>query len=415
MMRAHALCLLLACGRALADDADAAALLLADQAPAAVERAGDWQAFIEGALGQSRLRNGALVDNQRLSVDVQLDKTFAPGWRAVFADRLDLRGSNEPAQQDSINTLKEAYVSWQASDERIVDLGRINARNGVALGYNPTDYFRDGAVRSIVSADPRSLKQNRLGSVMLRGQALWNNGSFTALYSPKLASERNDDAFSPDLGATNNRNRWLLAASQKLSEHINPQWLLYDEENGAPQLGLNLAVLVNDAMVTFVEWSGGRSRSLLSQALNGPDDTAFRNRLATGFTYTTANKLSVTLEYHYNGAGLGDAEWNALPRTAPAAYGQYRRVVQNLQDLPTRQAAFLYVFWQDLMISHVDLNAMLRFNAADHSKLSWIEARYHWDRSEVALQWQRNSGSPVSEFGVVPQQRIVQVLYRYFF
>jgi hypothetical protein len=390
-------------------------LLLADQALAAVERASDWQVFIEGALGQSRLRNGALAHNQRLSADVLFDKAIAPGWRAVFADRLELRWNNEPAQQNSINTLKELYLSWQASEAGIVDFGRINARYGGALGYNPTDYFRDGAVRSVVSADPRSLKQNRLGSVMLRGQALWDNGSFTALYSPKLASAPSDDAFSPDLGATNNRNRWLFAASQKLSEHINPQWLLYDEENGSPQLGLNLAVLANDATVAFVEWSGGRSRSLLSQALNGPDDTAFRNRLAAGFTYTTANKLSLTLEYHYNGAGLGDAEWNALPRTAPAAYGQYRRVVQNLQDLPTRQAAFLYMFWQDLMISHVDLNAMLRFNAADHSKLSWIEARYHWDRSEVALQWQRNSGSPVSEYGVVPQQRIVQVLYRHFF
>ena len=414
MTRALALCLLLASARVLADDADEAALLLADQAPAATERAGDWQVFVEGALGQSRLANGALADNQRLSVDVLLDKAVAPGWRVVLADRLDMNWHNEPVRQNGVNTLKEIYASWQASDDRMVDLGRINARNGVAIGYNPTDYFRDGASRSIVSADPASLKKNRLGSVMLRGQALWSGGSLSALYSPKLVSQPNAASLNADIGSTNNRDRWLLAASHKLSDNFNPQWLLYGEENRSPQFGFNLAALANDATVAYVEWSGGRSRSLLTQVLGG-DDTAFRNRLSTGLTWTAANKLSVTLEYQYNGAGLREADWTALPRTAPAAYGQYRRVLQNLQEMPTRQAAFLYASWQDALISHLDLNAMLRLNVADDSRLSWIEARYHWGRREVALQWQRNDGSAVSEFGAAPQRRIVQVLLRNFF
>ncbi len=400
---------------AMAEDADAAALMLADQAPATVERASDWHVFAEGALGQTRQRSGTLADNQRLSIDVLLDTSLAPGWRAVFADRLDMNWQSDPARQYGINTLKEAYLSWQASDEQLFDLGRINVRNGVATGYNPTDYFRDGASRSIVSADPGSLKKNRLGSVMLRSQTLWNGGSLSASYSPKLAEQPNTAALSPDIGATNNRDRWLLAASQQLADGITPQWLLYQEEGQSTQLGFNLALLLNDATVGYIEWSGGRSRSLLSQALNGADDTAFRNRLATGLTYTTRNKVTLTLEYQYNGAGLREAEWNALPRTAPAAYGQYRRAVQNLQELPTRQAVFFYGSWQDALINHLDLNAMLRVDVADSSRLSWLEARYHWDRSEVALQWQRNSGGPASDFGAASQRRIVQALYRYFF
>jgi hypothetical protein len=427
MRRILALSFLLLSGVVWAQDPDAAALLLADQEPPPAVRASDWQAFTEGAFGTSALRNGTSVANQRLSLDVQLDKSLASGWRAVFADRLDLNWYNAPSRQNSINTLKEAYLSWQARDDQLFDLGRVNVRNGVAIGYNPTDYFRAGANRSIVSADPGSLKRNRQGSVMLRSQSLWRDGALTALYSPRLASQPNPQsnpqsnpqpnaaAWNPDLGATNNQHRWLLAASHKLSENINPQWLLYDEEHRSPQLGFNLALLVNDATVSYVEWSGGRSRSLLSQTLNSADDTAFRNRIATGLTYTTANKLSLTLEVQYNGAGLREAEWNALPRTAPAAYGQYRRTVQNLQDMPTRQALFFYAAWQDALINHVDLNAMLRFNAADDSRLSWLEARYHWDRAEVAMQWQMNSGNAVSEFGASPQRRIVQALLRYFF
>ena len=41
--------------------------------------------------------------------------------------------------------------------------------------------------------------------------------------------------------------------------------------------------------------SGGRSPSLLTQALGTPDDSAFRNRTALGFTYTTADNLSLTI------------------------------------------------------------------------------------------------------------------------
>jgi len=78
----------------------------------------------------------------------------------------------------------------------------------------------------VVSLDPASLRENRLGSAMLRGQALWTGGSLTALYSPKLADQRNDAVFSADLGATNQRERWQLALSEKLSDALNPQWLL---------------------------------------------------------------------------------------------------------------------------------------------------------------------------------------------
>jgi hypothetical protein len=404
---------------AFAEDPDAAALQLADEAQAETAKASDWAAFVEIAGGRSTLRNGAQshnqADNQRLSLDVALDKRLSSAWRLVFADRLDMNWHDEPTRQDGINTLKEVYLGWQAQDDLLFDLGRINVRNGVATGYNPTDYFRTGAVRSVVSADPGSLKKNRQGSVMLRAQTLWAGGSFSAAYSPKLSDQPSDAALNPNVGATNNQDRWLFALSQKLSEHVNPQWLLYKEERQPAQLGFNLTLLANDATVLYAEWSGGRSRSLFSQATSGADDTAFRNRASTGLTYTTSNKLSLTLEYQVNGAGLQDDQWSALPRTAPQAYGRYRALVQTAQDMPTRNAVFFYASWQDAMVNHLDLNGMVRYNVADSSRLSWLEARYHWDRYDAALQWQMNSGSVASEFGASAQRRTLQALLRYFF
>ncbi len=416
MVRALALTLLAAAGPALADDEDAAALALADKAPTVAEHARDWRVSMQAAARESGQRSGNAADDAEfLALDMHYDRTFARNWRAVFADRLDLSWQRRLSNENTVNTLKDAYLSWQPQPDRIADLGRINTRYGVASGYNPTDYFRAGAIRSIVSIDPASLRENRLGSVMLRGQTLWSDGSLTGLYSPKLADRPNDGAFDPDVGATNHKNRWLIAASQRLSDSFNPQWLFSGEQGRAPQLGLNLTTLLNDATVAYFEWSGGRSPSLVSQALNRADDTAFRNRLASGLTYTTASKLSLTLEYEFNGAGLDREDWNALRQGSPPAYLQYRTFVQTLQDLPTKQNAFLYVKWQDAFVIHFDLSAFERFDVVDHSHLSWLEARYHWNHVDLAWQWQLNSGDAGSQYGALPQRQIWQALITYFF
>ena len=414
-MRALVVILLLAAVPALAADEDGAALTLADQTAETAEKSSDWRVFSEtAARASTRQGTGLGQHGERLSLDLRYDGRLAPGWRAVVADRLDMnRGTL--ASNGNINTLKEAYLSWQAAPDRIADLGRINARQGVALGYNPTDYFRAGALRSIVSLDPASLRENRLGSVMLRGQGLWSGGSLTGLYSPKLADHPNSGAYNLDIGATNQRARWQLALGQKLSESVNPQWLLSGGAGQLPQLGFNLTGLMNDATVAYAEWSGGRASSLLTQALTRPQDTAFRSRLASGLTYTTTSNVSLTLEYEYNGAGLDQSDWNALRRGSPAAYGAYRAFVANLQDPATRQALFLHALWQDALLKHLDLTAMLRYDAVDGSRLQWLEARYHWTRLDLALQVQLNNGRPGSDYGALSERRILQALARFFF
>jgi hypothetical protein len=401
---------------ALADDVDAAALLLADTTATAPEQGSDWRVYVEAAVRESRRQGpGLALHGARLSLDARFDKTFAPGWRAVFADRLDLNRIDGVSGNRDVNTLKEAYLSWQLQPDRVADLGRINARNGVALGYNPTDTFRAGALRSVVSLDPASLRENRLGSAMLRGQTLWTSGSLTALYSPKLAHQANDSVFSPDFGATNQRARWQVALSQKLSDALTPQWLLSGGARQSPQLGLNLTALPNDATVAYLEWSGGRAASLAAQALMRPDDAAFRSRLSTGLTYTTPGNVSLTAEYQYNGAAQDRAGWETLRRGPPPAYGLYRGLVANLQEPPTRDNVFLYAVWQDALIKRLDLTAMVRYDVADHSRLQWLEARYHWSRVDLALQTQLNSGVAGSNYGALPDRRLWQALLRYFF
>jgi hypothetical protein len=94
---------------------------------------------------------------------------------------------------------------------------------------------------------------------------------------------------------------------------------------------------------------------------------------------------------------------------------QYREFVQTLQDPPTRQNVFAYAVWKDAIIVHLDLSAMQRFDAVDHSRLSWLEARYHWSRIDLALQWQLNGGADGTVYYALPQWEIWQTLMTYCF
>jgi hypothetical protein len=415
-MRVSLLILLLAAAPAHAADDDAAALSLADKTPVAEQTASDWRVFTEGVLGESTLRNnGRSQGDAHLFLDAHYDGAFAQGWRAVFADLLDLHWRDSPSHQNAVNTLIDAYVSWQMQPDRIGDLGRINTRYGAATAYNPTDYFRVNAIRSIISIDPASLRENRLGSVMVRGQALWSGGSLTALYSPKLADRPNASALNPDLGATNFRDRWVVALGQELATNFNPQFLVYGQAGQSPQVGVNLTTLVNASTVAYLEYSGGRSPSLFTQALMLQADDAFRSRLATGLTYTTESNLSLTAEYQYSGAGFNHAGWDAIRSGPPAIYAQYRAFASRVQDPPTTRRVFLNAKWQDALINHLDLSAFANVNLLDSSRQFWAEARYHWTHVDAALQRQLNSGAPGSEYGALPARHTSQLLLTYFF
>lgn len=419
MPRLLAAALLLLAGLARADDPDAAALALPGSNPEpAAQNASNWQWFVEAAAGPSVRRDSSLQERkrafQRLSFDVHADLTLSAGLRAVFSDRLDLDWRQGEARKD-LNTIKEAYLSWQPRADLLFDAGRINQYSGVGVGYNPTDFFRDRALRSQISVDPTVIKKNRQGSVMLRGQMLWDGASLSVLYAPGLREQRSSATFNPDLGATNQRDRALLVFSKRISEELNPQWLLYKDQGAAPQLGMNLTRLLNDSSVAYFEWAGGRSRTQLAQALGQPEKEVFRNRIATGLTYTTADKLSISLEYQYNGSALTRAQWDALPRASLPAYIQYRLFAEAAQELPTKNAFFVYVSKPDFLLNHLNLSLMVRRNSEDHSRLSWLELRYLWQRDELALQWQGSSGNLVSDYGAAELRRAWQLSYRHFF
>lgn len=420
MMRAlYTALLLCACRAAMAGDAELDALNLADETRAAPVpvRTRAWRAFAEAAGGSTQPRSsGPAQRDGRLSLDVRLEHAGDGPWRTVAASRLDMRSRPAAFEDHVVHTLKEAYLSHAGAQDTALDIGRINHRQGVALGYNPTDYFRDGAGRSAVSMDPASLRENRQGSAMLRVQHLWGRGAFSLALSPRLDQRDTPrGGWNLDWGATNHRHRALLGVTHRWSETLSPQWLLLAQPGQKIQGGLNLSGLVGDATVAYLEWSGGPSPALANQALDRKAPTPWRNRLTLGARYTTASRLSVTAEAHYNGAAPDRSAWQALRAGPLLPYAQYRLWAARAQEPPTRHALFFHAAWTDAFVRRLDLGALLHLDRIDASRRFWIEARYRGDGFDLALQWQRSQGTPLSQFGAWPESgRWELTLRRYF-
>jgi hypothetical protein len=395
---------------------DAGALELADRTPEAAASTSPWRVYGEAAAGRTWLRAGSdTVDGVRGSLDLRYDGRPAQGLRAVLSNRLDWLRDDGVERERKVNALREAYVSWQARPDLNADIGRINLRQGSAWGYNPTDFFRDGALRSVVSPDPAMLRENRLGTVAAQVQKVWSDTSLSFAVSPKLASTPSDDPFSLDLGSTNNRHRWLLSASHRLGKTLNPQWLLHGGQSTPTQLGLNLSTLLNDATVGFIEFSTGKRRTLVDETLQRPGEKSWQQRVAAGATYTTAFNLSFTAEFDYNSAGMNRAEWDALLAGPAVDTARVLQTALRMQDLPVRRSAFFYATWRDALVPRLDLSGFVRVDLLKHSREHWLETRYHWGRADVALQWHLNSGDPDSLFGLTPRRRDVEVSLRYYF
>ncbi|RQZ39136.1 hypothetical protein DIE16_13480 [Burkholderia sp. Bp9090] len=401
-------------GAAGVDAADAAALALADQ-PAATpaDTAKPWKLNVQDALRASRYRDGGEAGRNQLSIEFEYGQWLTPSFAAHFSmrfDRFDPLGTSRTSSRD-VALVKEAYASWRASPAFVVDAGRVNERLGAAIGYNPTDFFRAGAVSLDVPPDPDSRHTNRLGTVGLRAQQVWDSGSLAALLSPRLErrSLPGDPAASSDLQRTNGVDRWMLVASQRLTAAIQPQWIVYGESGQAPQFGQNLSVLLGNSVVAYLEWTGGYRRSLIARATGAADDRAFRTSSSVGATWTLPVDLSLTAEFQSNGGGANAAQWRSLQRANPLAWGRAVQTSIAAQELQTRHGVFVMAAWRNVGVRRLDLSGFVQADLGG-GRQYWLELRRRFDRFDVALQWLHQGGPSWSRFGAMSESTSVQVL-----
>lgn len=373
--------------------------------------------FVEGALAHAEQRYGLGSRTlSRATLDFWQSGRPAAALQGVVSARVDATQPEDPRiDAPAVLSLREAYIGWQdGAGQQAVDIGRINLREGPGYGYNPTDFYRDYALRTITAVNPFTLREIRMGSVMLRAQQLWSDGSLALVFSPRLACCRSTKGWSVDLGSTNARDRGSLSLNSRWSEKLNTQLLAYKEDGAPVKFGASLTALVSEGAVVHVDWSTAREVSLLSRALALPAPEETGQRFAAGLTYTTSGRLSVTAELQYNGFAADRSTWQSVVAGQPAVQASYFQLAQDLQDNASRQAWLLYAVQRDLVWKGLDLTALVKFNLTDSSRLLWLDLRYRLDKMDLAFQVQQKQGVGGSEFGSPPTKTsggVVATLY----
>lgn len=334
---------------------------------------------------------------QRISFDMRLESPSISRWSFIVANRFDSRFTPGVRSDSSTNSLKEAYATYQMTPHSLLDIGRVNTRYGVAFGFNPTDYLGQGTVRYASSTDPEALRNNRLGNAMLRWQYFWDKGSLTAVHSPKLSADRSSNSTSLDWGASNPARHILLVGSYKFTENFNPQFLLQQEQNHFPQVGLNISHVLSNSTLFYTEWSAGRQIEQMRPRNSGrwqvsmptqQKSMGWRSRIATGLTWTGENRLMLRAEGNYDG--------NVSQQNSLLTYTNIDTDEQK-QVLSPRTGILLQAYWKDI-VNNYDVNAIWRHELDQQRRnMSFVELRRHLGPVDVALQWNYQDKASVSE------------------
>jgi hypothetical protein len=414
----------------------AAPLPLDDVAPLSSGRV----VYLQTDLSLSALRNGLVIP---------LPPPAPPGWEArgfvdartrwrltdnvslIYSGRLNLRAEDGlafPSHKDVRHDFREGYIAWAGDNGTFLDFGRINLKSGVAMGFNPTDVFKTRAVVEADSADPSVLREDRLGTLMFRAQQDWDGGAVTFALAPKIADETapylntNLPSFNPMFDRTNAHTRALLKASFHLLDDVSPEVLAYTED-GETRYGLNVTKAVGQAVVVYLEWSGGDRASLVHDAIADGQETgvlppvapipenaarAFQNDLALGASYATQSELTINLEYEYHQAGFSSADWrNWFGAGSNLAIDSelwfIRGYAADQQEPVARSSVFLRADWQDAFTHDLELAGFVDSDARDGSGFVQFTADYYLSRSwTVGVLGAATFGGHRSDFGSLP-------------
>lgn len=330
------------------------------------------------------------------------------------------------ASHDLRLDIKEAYLSWQQSPTLFFDVGRVNIKSGVATGFNPTDYFKVGSLLDRNTEDISQLRDARLGSLVMRGQKLWDGGSLTLVASPKISNKTNHWTTGKEIVGfnfhkSNDRSRIMLKLNQLITENFTPE-IIYYNESGKHNLGINISQSVNDQWIAYSEWNIGKRRNLIDEALRdqrkshqllpsiidqfaNDSGEEYLQQLAIGASFTSGLNITTKLEYQYNQAGLSHAEaskwFDAMQN--PDAIGQLmsiRGLAQNRNEPLGQHSLFLRSNGSDIMVDKLDFTGLLITDLNDHSHLIQIEAEYELNsKSSISLKLAKFRGDKESIYG----------------
>jgi hypothetical protein len=403
--------------------------------------------YIENASTLSAPRGGLIVPSPQPSASTWQERVFLDVRRRwnlddrlslTLSDRFNLRAENDvpsATHENAINDLREVFLSWEPRDRTYLDFGRINLKNGAALGFNPTDFFKTRAVVEPLSADPSVLREDRLGTLMVRAQHIFDRGAILAAFAPAVSrqsaiySNTNLPSFNPSFDRTNAHDRLLVKGSANINGDFSPELFLYHESN-ITKLGASITRSFGQRVVGYAEWAGGNQPSLIDRAMSYGRETGtlplngssplpyspgahFMNDLSVGASCSTSARVTFNLEYHFHEAGFSRQNLNdwfsngqGTTSSSPVARELWyiRSYALDQQEPLTRHSLFLRADWVDAFIPQLEITGFINTDLYDGSDLAQVAADYYLSNAwTIGLQASANLGAKRSDFGSLPQ------------
>ena len=309
--------------------------------------------------------------------------------------------------------IKELYYKGNFAENSFYEVGRINIKEGVSRGYNPTDYFK-GTHSLTLSNDPKERKENRLGSLLFSQTLFLDKWTLKAIYSPKISVSKNtllSDAkyIGLHLDESNYHDRASLYVDYSGFEDVSSSVILHYNEDDL-NFGFNLSYIY-DSWIVYLENSLKYAKNEISKLEINPairdqfsSNKKYIDQATLGINYTSASNIVTTVEYIFNSGGLDGDDWDRWFELGEnplysRELGSIREQIAKKESIQSRQSLFILSRASDVM-TNLDASVLAWVNPYDGSSFSQVGLEYSYhDNLQTNLFLRNYRGKTDSEYG----------------
>jgi len=295
------------------------------------------------------------------------------------------------------------YFKTSYNEHYFLELGRMNVKEGIAYGYNPTDYFKGGSSFTL-SLDPKEKIENRLGAVLVQVSAIWDNITLKALYSPQISTNANSiqsdkKYIGLHLDESNSQERASLYLGYTGFDALSISGLLHKNDDGL-NIGLNMSY-IQERSIWYLEASTAKKQ----------DKSNYETELSLGLNYSSQNNIVSTFEYIYNEGGLNKEEIHTL--FSQKYLANYSPKIPKSTML-SKHTLFMMARQSDVL-HNLDWNALAWVNPLDKSSLLQVGLSYEYEEIVFSLDARAYRGNAQTVYGSYPNEYEGLVSMSYYF